>query len=363
MSVLSVGHGLCTVIGSSDETFVFDCGEHRVRGIVPLSWKRLVDRTVPGDEITSMAVSHLHFDHYCGFLTPIPNVCSNVKFYIGRMPIVDKYPNLGTEFAFRLMTIAPLDPQYGPLDLDLTYRVRRYAPSLQPIPVSQDDDFCAGGEHWTVLWPPRVLRPSDWYVQCVEDAIAAYDKAAERHPWLAERLKCMRASDSYETLLDNLKEDRDPVDVRSSSIRREESAERKKPDDEPLLTKAGRLLRHAANHLSLILRSDNGILLTGDATRSAMRHALKSCYGRYSVIITPHHGGEGYVPYAIKNKKVHSDVWVSSAGDQYSSNVSAIYSTLSGEHFRTDHDGDVEILLDRGSGYCVASRYKSWFVR
>ena len=361
-SILSVGHGLCVVLGQSNDTFVFDCGEHTLRWKVPLSWKRLVDRSVLEDEISSMAVSHLHFDHYCGFLAPLPNVRSDVNFYIGQMPSVDDDPGLGAEFVLRLMTIAPLDPKYGPLDLDLTRRVRKYAPDLNPVPVSRGHRFSAGREDWTVLWPPSELRPSDWNVKCVRQAITAYDEAAEQHDWLAERLDRMRRSDTFRSLLETLNDDK--ASVSRDERRHDESpgSRRTGSDSKQLLVEAGRLLRKAANHLSLILLSDSGVLLTGDATKSAMNRALRGCLERFSVVVTPHHGGREHVPRVVKQQLLQSDVWVSSAGDRLSPHVSEIYDSLTGEHYRTDYDGDVEILLDHGSVYHVATRYRPWFV-
>ena len=360
VSVLNVGHGLCVVVGQSNNTLVFDCGEHSLRRPVPLSSKRLADRIRPYDQISEIAVSHLHFDHYCGFLKPLPNVRSNVEFYVGRMPRINNDPALGNEFVLRLMTIAPLDPQYGPLDLDLIRRVRKSAPNLVPKPVSRGESFSSGGENWNVLWPPTDLESSDWQVKSVQRAIEAYDDAAKTHEWLAERLASMRTSDTYRVLLDELDGSRDS-DARDHvrSHRAEEHlgnsdlAIREPHDSDGLLAKAGRLLRRAANHLSLVLLSTNGILLTGDASRSAMHSALGQSYRSCSIVIAPHHGGKSYVPAVVKKNRLHSRIWVSSAGGRLSPYVAAIYGTL-GSHFRTDHDCNVELYLRAGRIHHVA---------
>ena len=361
VSVLNVGHGLCVVVGQSNNTLVFDCGEHSLPGPVPLSSKRLADRILPYDQISEIAVSHLHFDHYCGFLTRIPNVRSDVAFYVGRMPRIDKDPALGKEFAVRLMTIAPLNPQYGPLDLDLIRRVRKSAPDLVPKPVSRGESFISGGENWNVLWPPRDLKSSDWQVQSVHRAIEAYDNTAKTHGWLAERLARMRTSDTYKVLLDELDDSEDP-DTRdhARSHRAEEHrgnsdwARREPHDSDSSLTEAGRLLRRAANHLSLVLVSTNGILLTGDASKSAMNSALAQRFRSCSVVITPHHGGESYVPAVVKEGRLNSRIWVSSSGGRLSPYVASSYGTL-GRHYRTDRDCNVELYFRSGLLHGVAT--------
>ena len=149
-----------------------------------------------------------------------------------------------------------------------------------------------------MLWPPTDLESSDWQVKSVHRAIEAYDDAAKTHEWLAERLARMRTSDTYKVLLDELDGSRDP-DARdhARSHRAEEHrgnldlARREPHDSDGSLAEAGRLLRRAANHLSLVLLSTNGILLTGDASKSAMNSALAQSYRSCSVVITPHHGG------------------------------------------------------------------------
>ena len=309
-----------------------------------------MDRIVPNNQISDIVVSHLHFDHYCGFLRPLRNVRSNVNFYVGRMPRIDKDTTLGREFVLRLMTIAPLDPHYGPLDLDLILRVRESAPDLIAKPVSQGEHFSAGGEDWTVLWPPTDLESSDWQVKSVQRAIDAYDDAAKTHKQLAQRLESMRTSATYTNLLDELgsPKDHNSRDLVRNQRDRERLDESElfmgEPHDRAKLHEAGRLLKRAANHLSLVLLSDSGILLTGDASRSAMRYALGNDYCSCSVVLTPHHGGRRHVPLAVHQRTLRSRMWISSTGGRLSPQVAQVYGTL-GDHFRTDHDCNIELLV------------------
>ena len=204
LGVLDVGDGLCIAIGEPDEMFVFDCGEHRKRGGVPFSWKKLVARTTPDSEIATVAVSHLHADHYCGLLKPLPNIRRDVTFVIGRLPKIRSDPPLREKLALWLLVIASLDPRHGPLDIDLLRRVKEYAPDLTPLPVSSGEQFPAAGENWTVLWPPEWLEWSERRHRRIQRAIGAYEDAAREDPMLDRRLKQIRGSDTYSAMLDEL---------------------------------------------------------------------------------------------------------------------------------------------------------------
>ena len=361
------------VVGCYDEVFVFDCGAHNQYHGARRSWRRLVERTA-SEEIETIAVSHLHFDHYSGLLLPLPNVRPDATFVIGRMPLLEDDPDLGNEFLLRLLAYAPLDAREGPLDLGLLQRISQWAPDLVPKPVSQGDHFYAAGERWRVLWPPRKLKPSARVSQSIRDAIDAYDLAADAHGWPKMRLEQMRESETYKILLREMNESKDHrasqldeelVDD-SDSPERDESDDSDSPEcdqtddsdsldaaDKDLLAEAGRCLRKAANHMSLIVASDSRVLLTGDASRSAMTQALGKNPGAYSVVLTPHHGGKNYLPNAVKQKTLSSQVWVSSAGGRLSPHVCDQYDNLPGIHFRTDRHYDVDLLVRKDSVHLV----------
>ena len=370
--VLDVGHGLCVAIGCLDDVFVFDCGSHNQRTGAQRSWQRLVERTA-FEEIETIALSHLHRDHYNGLLKPFPNLRPDVKFVVARMPLIEDDPGLGSEFLLRLMSVAPLDPKLGPLDLDLLRRVRQWAPKLEAKPVSRGEYLDAAGERWKVLWPPESI-PSVEFGATIRAAIKAYDRAAKEHKWLKKRLEQMRESTTYTELLNRMNESRDhgatpledehfgDFDVPEDNQQGDSdlSVDHQQQGDD-LLKKAGTSLRDAANDMSLVLASDSGVLLTGDASRSAMKRALARDLGSYSLVVTPHHGGENHVPSAACDKTLSSRLWVSSAGGQMSSHVSDFYDTLPGLHFRTDRHHDVDLLVTQHSVDAINAGFRRRF--
>ena len=141
LSVLDVGHGLCVVVDAYDQAFVFDCGEHFSHAKTPLSRKRLNERAACTGRIEAIAVSHLHYDHYCGLLGPIHNVRSNLRVIYAPLPNIKGYSNLLTEFAYRLNAYTPLDPRLGPLHVDLLMQMRLWVPDLIPRPVFEGRVF------------------------------------------------------------------------------------------------------------------------------------------------------------------------------------------------------------------------------
>lgn len=279
-----------------------------------------------------------------------------------------------TDFAARLLAYGPLSPNYGPLDIDLMRRIRRYAPSAHPRPLSRGETVSAAGDVWRVLWPPAQVTLGTWGQTAITDAIEAYDRAALEHPELAERLRAVRDSETYRKFLEDSPDELDdlneldendftladqPLDPESvthhDGLPRDSTGRDFGPGDrEPAakppqkansLEQAGEALRAAANSMSLVLVSNaSRILLTGDATRSAMNAALKQEHRSiYSVVVTPHHGGKDHVPAAFDG--VQANVWISSAGGTLTQHVSDSYDRRPGLHHRTDRHGDAQIVL------------------
>lgn len=348
ISVLDVGHGLCTVVGTAKDVFVFDCGSHGQSHVSPTCGKRLAQRTA-FEEIGTIAVSHLHRDHYSGLLEDLPNLRSNVRVVIGRLPRIMDHPQMGSDFLARLLAYN-LDPKYGPLDIDLLRKLREWAPDLIPRPISLGEDFLAGGERWTVLWPPRSLDADSAGFASIKKAIEAYDVAAKEHPELYDNLNKIRESDTYRELLDELDEIDNSKEYKVGQTHQDSSrafgnTKSARNNDKGLIRRAGDFLRKAANEMSLVIVSDSGILFTGDASPRAMACAFSASTHEFSVVVTPHHGGRNYVPESVHNQTLRSKIWVSPTGSNYSRHTWRGYDFLPGSHFRTDEDGDVDLLV------------------
>lgn len=370
VKVLDVGHGLCVHIVGQGTDFVFDCGTHGNSGVerVPKAWTAL-SRSLRGRRglVDAIAVSHLHWDHYCGFLEPVPGIAHDVLVTIPRIPVLADATPLRNRFAAALLSLAPLDSSLGPLDIDLLRRIKRYAPAARPNPVSAGDPVDAANDQWEVLWPPPRIESGTRGLTKIERAVTAYEEAARNSPETRRRLDAVRESETFHELLSepldgsddeprrkpNVREEHDDLDSLIDDDEGDDNAvlHHGADDDEPDgleidrdLAAAAAAVRDAANDLSLIMVSTNSrVLLTGDATRYAMSRAMQHAGRDFNLVVTPHHGGRRHLPVSLRAAK--SPFWASSAGGRIGRQVSQDYDWL-GKHHRTDLDGDAAFLLE-----------------
>ena len=359
LSVLKVGDGLCVVGNCHYRLFVFDCGGSR-------SWQRLRDHAAPRGRIATIAVSHLHQDHYAGLMKPLSSLRSDLNLILGRLPTINRDAALTQAFTMRLMTIS--SPRSGPRDFDLIDSLRQSVPNLKTRWVHRDCTFRTACQTWTVKWPPPEIFLGQTHLGALQGAINAYDAAADEIPWLKNRLSRIRDNqvfasweadsqtlesdsrdlgeffldaDVEEAEVDNAAGDNADVDDEAqhnaeTSNNDEARADYLTPRQRGLLSEASKKMGRAANDMSLVLVSDNDVLLTGDATKQVTELALGSASHSFSVVVTPHHGGKTYVPDAVTNGSLTSRYWATSVGTRLSDHVASIYDNRTGPHYRTD---------------------------
>ncbi len=338
---------------------MYDCGTHGRWGTkqVPPAWTALSQALWRREQVDVIAVSHLHWDHYCGFLEPLAGVSPDVQVVMPRLPVLVGAEPLRERFAAALLSLAPLDPALGPLEIDLMRRIKRYAPNAVPVPVSAGHDVTAAGDQWRVLWPPPRIEAGTRGITKLERAVVAYENAAQNSPEVRRRLDAVRDSEAFGALLSEpgldpeLDDSDEPHDFdEPAGLDAEVRVLEEEGDDEPLmeprsLNEAAAAVRLAANELSLVMVSaESRVLLTGDATRFAMEQAMHRAGRRFNLVVTPHHGGRLHVPDSLLESEV--PFWASSAGGRLGKQVSDVYD-LKGWHHRTDKHGSAL--------YCVES--------
>ncbi|MCY3637461.1 MAG: hypothetical protein OXH23_17820 [bacterium] len=262
----------------------------------------------------------------------------------------------------------------------IRYKSQRSAPGIDPSPTFAGDLLDAAGESWEVLWPPRTLRFDAVGLGKIDKAVDAYELAESKMPWLRERREMMKESKTYRTLIERMS---DTPDERVRHLTHESTFESESTDGEgdsalelpdtispherDLLVEADKCLREAANMLSLVLMSDSGVLLTGDATREAMNAALDGKRELCSVVVTPHHGGEKYIPDAFLNGDLSSQVWATSANKELDYTINKGYDYFSGIHKNTCDSGDISVLvrnnvvIELRTGYRASSWHRPYF--
>ena len=346
---LEVGHGLCVVLRGPSSTMVYDCGTHgqpnpRRR---PIAHRRLVEATAVGPPIETIVLSHLHWDHYCGLLRPIPNLAERLQLVVPRFPLITPDPNTANEFYARLLAFGPLDEQLGPVEIDLLRRIQEYAPRAMPRPMSEGDHFNGADHRWDVLWPPRQIAMGRQGMRTIERAIEAYDWAAEAAPWLDGRLDAIRDTELYNTMLQEMAiSDSDPVALTDASEVPDDLVEL---NDSSVVWRrlkvAASALSAAANLMSLLIVSDDAAMLTGDARPTATNAALSALnLDHIEWLQTPHHGSSHYASHSVKS--LDSRVRFSSAGPPHAHTVGACYDASAGLHHRTDQGGELTAHLE-----------------
>lgn len=349
---LDVRHGLCVVLSGPASSMVFDCGTHGAPGRRrrPLAHRRLVERAPAGPAISTIALSHLHWDHYCGLLRPIPNLSDDLAIVLPRFPLIEPDPALASEFLARLVAFSPLDEQFGPIEIDLLLRIRQYSPAATPRPMSATETFVGADHRWDVLWPPRRLRLGDQGMRTLEHAIDAYDRAAQVAPWLNERLDAIRDSELYNTMLREMERsiESEPFDAdEAEEFYEDDTIFTDSQSRKDRLKDAAKALSSAANLMSLVIVSDDAVLLTGDASKTATNHAVSSIdYNRVQWVQTPHHGGRNYAGGGIIG--LDSRVRFSSSGPPHRRMVDQRYDDAPGLHHRTDQQGGLRTHLTEG---------------
>lgn len=349
---LDVGHGLCVVLSGPASSMVFDCGTHGSpsRRRRPIAHRKLVDCASSSPTISTIALSHLHWDHYCGLLRPIPNLADDLNVVLPRLPVVEPDPSLADEFFLRLVAFSPLDKQFGPIEIDLLRRIQQYAPAATPRPMSAGDTFDGADHRWDVLWPPRRVRLGDYGMRTLETAIEAYDRAAQVAPWLDERLNAIRDSELFNNMLQEMEQSFETEAIDADDEEGFEDGDITFTDSQSTKDKlkdAAKALSSAANLTSLIIVSDDAVLLTGDASIVATEHAVSSIeFDRIEWVQTPHHGSRKYAGAAIRG--LDSQVRFSSAGPPHRRMVDERYGHAPGLHHRTDRQGNLTTHLSAG---------------
>ncbi len=391
IAVLNVKDGLSVRVSTGAEAMVYDCGTHVKSGwgsSKPPAYCALIDDLLIQPHcLSTIAISHIHSDHFNGFLAGSPpGLSRDPRILLPRLPKVDypKQPGVINAFLSCLMAADlasySLSSTPGLYEIDLVRRIQKYAPGAVPVPLSQGDPVpSAGGLEWHCLWPPRCFRLGDRAVGSLAKAIQAFNELAGQKgwSWLNEVLERVRESKTYTSLVDdNAQDNREnsfvEFEIESDELDDDEnvlSDDSDLADAQPLpLERVNRQLRNAANILSLVLRSDSGeIILFGDATKSVVTRSLDywrqivckepKMKDRVAVAVNPHHGGKNHRP---KNFLLAADFWVSSCGPWLDKQVDTWYSSGRKRHHITNGDGKFEAHVRGRDIVSTATFFPGW---
>lgn len=323
--------------------------------------------------INTFVLSHFHKDHYDGlFLVDnhphYYNLHSLEYVYYQGMPIIqDKnVKNIQLKFLSYLMAMNHymLGDKSGVASVDLISRLQQLShKTLKFAPLFKGDVFKYNNREYEVLWPPRKINSDGKIISKIKTAINDFEKAKKDNPDLEKYAR------KYNDIAKNYAPDNESVEhekykypnesmyqkefegnVASKDELRDGNTKKldKKVLSEPVVKKANKSLRDAANHLSLAFKSSNNeLLFFGDLETNQINILCNELnMQEFEVFVTPHHGTHS----GLKMKKIDSKIALSSVGKLYSGYLKNKYlKDVSNHLYTTKKSGCLHIGISASS--------------
>lgn len=278
----------------------------------------------------SFLLSHLHYDHYNGFLKRrySRNTFSYIEhFYHPGMPRFfnsEKFLKIILAWNVYLNNVKPYIYQIIKLiKSNLNLNVR---------PLFKGDSFECGETKYEILWPPKELDNVEINTS-IKNAIEAFELLAERDENLKRIYRNIQDekvnSDNYLECL-----------VRITNYKNT-SAE---PfSNTKLVESANTTIRKAANSLSLVFRQEDNILFLGDLEETELPFIMEELKKNrnliYDIIISAHHGTHWH-PSLFD---LRSNICVSSLSRSNRKHFKYEYNDICNALLSTDQIGDIYI--------------------
>jgi ribonuclease BN (tRNA processing enzyme) len=341
MYVADVGDGLCMALRSSfGETIQIDCGSQQGSHVALHGLMKFYNHFSSPD---IFMLSHFHLDHYNGLMLassmgyfPIPWEIKEVYY-----PKIPKFRERD-EFTLCLFTmnLRVFGSETGIMQYDFLktiFRINRKSFSYKSV--SKGDLINIGGTSFEVLWPPAVID-EEGTLPVVRQAIIDFNIAMEADEKIKELYHRVEKEELFRGYFEegqrSYSEERDDP----SKLVNNEYKEKKLPD---VVKKANDSLRKAANHLSLALFGDNGVLFLGDLENFEIKEVVNYLESvgkkRFYVFVTPHHGT--YWDNCLK--KIDCIYSITSNGSKLHSHIKRGFKDISRMSFATYVNGDIVV--------------------
>jgi len=270
-------------------------------------------------------LSHFHEDHYKGLFFNVAKsyFCDISQIYYPAIPVIED-ERTSQEFFICLLSIMEYFIHYSlgrlsgfpAVDLITIFRTilgrkPKYSPLVRGMTIKINT------KEFEVLWPPKEIKEKQ-VVGEVKKAIETFKIAMGENRKLREYFekyneilpKYILEKNDFDEYLDYIEEEKLTMKEKEVSITSADSFK-----ITPEIEQANKLLRKAANRMSLVLRDmNNEILFMGDLenkeTDIICKDLIDKNLTKFKIIIPPHHGTH----FSSKMKQLSSDVILVSCG-------------------------------------------------
>lgn len=346
--VANVGDGLCIAIRTAaNETAIIDCGSDvsywNTKGSErAFSGLQRIINLLSTPNI--LLLSHFHLDHYSGLvyatsqIDTSPILPLNVEQII--LPGIPEFSQ-STYFSHALLTMnfRLLGDDTGIPQYELIQLITRLNNGVPPRPivVYKGDHLSIGGSNYSVLWPPRYIKENEPVASIVFKSLESFEEALEKDETTRKWYDYIREHYASKQYFEG--EQKEVIRYLDVGNQIPIFEQRELPN---VVVNANKLLRKAANRLSLSLYEDNSdFLFLGDLECSEIKIAVTQLVNsrrlRFHTLISPHHGTHWHETlFNIKSEHA-----VSSCGPRHYGNVRIEYDQISRRHSITSKCGDV----------------------
>ena len=352
--VPNVADGLAIGITSQmGLTIQIDCGSHHQPN---LALENGLLKIMPDIFI----LSHFHVDHYNGLFRN--RIYKDLPLQYIRRVYYPRIPEFSDRrrFLTRLFVVNArvMGASTGSQEADFLKTIAKINKvSFNHRAVSQGDIIKFRGVNFSVLWPPKILEDQAT-IRSVSNAISAFDEAIDQDeitrdiynyieerriidPYLIEDTESIEKLHNHEDNSDWILQERHPIPA--------------------VVNKANRLLRSAANRLSLAFKETNELLFLGDLEsreiNSVVNNLIDENQRRYRLLITPHHGTHWHDSLY----KIRADISISSVGNKLISKYKTNHQVIADHCLATHINGDINLPLGLDTDIVFFNRLRREF--
>lgn len=346
--VTDVGNGLCMALcTASNKVIQIDCGSRQFDEKIAFDGLEKIIKQYFSPDI--FILSHFHIDHYCGIsyansLNPLSLYLDIKKVYYPRIPdFKEKEDFLCCMFA---MNARVFGGETGVMEYDFLNSLRKINHSdFEYESVSQGETLKINGTSFEILWPPQLIYNKT--LRVVEQAIKSFKKACEEDKETKRLYEQVKEDGIFREYLVN---DVNKMYKYRENIRIDDQQKRKELPE--VVQEANRLLRSAANHLSLAFFEDDKLLFLGDTEAFEIKRIVeylgKKGEKDFSVLITPHHGTHWHKTL----KTIKCDYAIASNGASMCFGMRTEFKEISEHCLATFVNGDIMIPIEKSYEPC-----------